>query len=68
MLGFKVPDRIRIYYRSSPRLDNALQTLAQYIKTETLAVDLTNQLQTGGYLETVDISGEECQIGIEQIQ
>jgi isoleucyl-tRNA synthetase len=66
--GFKVPDRIRIYYRSSPRLDNALQTLAQYIKTETLAVDLTNQLQTGGYLETVDISGEECQIGIEQIQ
>lgn len=66
--GFKVPDRIRIYYRSSPRLDNALQTLAQYIKTETLAVDLTNQLQTGGYLETLDISGEECQIGIEQIQ
>jgi len=65
---FKVTDRIRIYYRSSPKLENALRTMAQYIKTETLAVDLINQFQKGDYSETVDINGEGCRIGIERMK
>jgi isoleucyl-tRNA synthetase len=39
--GLDIADRIRLYYTASEQLNIAIQTFSDYIKEETLAVDLT---------------------------
>jgi len=68
--GFDVTDRIRIYYRSSDRLAEALESMADYVKQETLAKEIkrvpdaekTNLSLTGS-----DINGEKSEIAVEKI-
>ncbi|MFN0156564.1 MAG: isoleucine--tRNA ligase [Bacteroidota bacterium] len=64
--GFLVTDRINIYYKTSERMDKAIQEMAPYIKSETLAVDVTNDLRPGEFSAVLDINGEKIEAGIER--
>jgi len=64
--GFQVTDRIAIYYRSSERLSSALQNMTEYIKTETLAVELSSNFKSGEHAAVQDINGEAAEITIER--
>ena len=67
--GFKVTDRIHIFYTSGKKLSVALktQTLAEYVKRETLAVDLIESSDAKGYAADWDINGERCSVSIERV-
>jgi isoleucyl-tRNA synthetase len=63
--GFRVTDRIKIFYSSSDKLDRALRRMAEYIETETLAMFLINELEKAPQSEELDINGEQCRLRIE---
>ncbi len=65
--GFDVTDRIKISFKSSDRLVSALQLQHQYVKNETLAVDLDAAGNRGEYSASVDINGETCEISVERV-
>jgi isoleucyl-tRNA synthetase len=67
--GFEVTDRIKIYHHSSERLSAAVGSLAEYVKQETLAVDiLPINLSNGSRRSTkVEINGEETEVAVERI-
>ncbi|MEX2115763.1 MAG: isoleucine--tRNA ligase [Bacteroidota bacterium] len=67
--GFEVIDRIRIFYHSSDRLKKALDRMMQYVKEETLALEV-HLLEKGGTRTAPaqeDINGELCEIVLEKV-
>jgi isoleucyl-tRNA synthetase len=64
--GFEVTDRINIYYRATQKLHAALQRMANYIKSETLAVELCDVYRAGHYTSKLDINGQEVEVGVER--
>lgn len=66
--GFEVTDRIRIFYRSSDRLQKALERMMRYVKDETLAVEVhvLEKSGTRSGLAQEDINGELCEIALEK--
>jgi len=65
--GFEVTDRIRIQYSSDKKLSDALKTLIEYVKHETLATDVTEASGMQGYTADWDINGERCSVSIERV-
>lgn len=63
--GFEVTDRIAIHFRASSRLAHALLTMSDYIKRETLAVELSEKTLNGQAIRH-DINGEPADIVIEK--
>jgi isoleucyl-tRNA synthetase len=63
--GFEVTDRIAIHFHASTRLAQALLTMSEYIKNETLAVELV-ETTLNGRATTLDINGEPADIVIEK--
>ncbi len=64
--GFQVTDRIRIYYKSEDTLLNkALTDFHEYVKTETLADEMTYAVSDGEKLQHQLINGIKCKIGVE---
>ena len=61
---FQVTDRIAIFYRAGERIDRVVQSMASYIKNETLAVELSGHLETGEYSSTFDINGEPVEAAV----
>jgi isoleucyl-tRNA synthetase len=67
--GFEVTDRIKIYYNGEDQLKNVLTAQGEYVKRETLAVELVGSLpQSGGSPVKCDIDGKECWITIERVR
>ncbi len=64
--GFAVTDRINIHFRASDALRSAIQRMTDYIKTETLAVELVDGSHSGEYSSTLEINGEEVEVGVER--
>ena len=64
--GLEVTDRIKIYYRTTPRLEAALGRLTPYVQQETLATDLSNSPPAGLSLVDEDVNGERASIGIQK--
>ena len=64
--GFHVKDRIAVYYHGSEKLERAVQSMSSYIRSETLAVELSNVFAPGDYSATLDVNGEEARVGIER--
>jgi isoleucyl-tRNA synthetase len=64
--GFGVTDRIHIYYKASTKLQEILNSMATYIKNETLAVELSDSFQKGEHDVKLDINGEGVKVGIER--
>jgi isoleucyl-tRNA synthetase len=67
--GFEVIDRIKIFYRSSDRLKKALEQMMQYVKDETLAVEvhILEKDVPGAHQAKEDINGELCEIALEKV-
>ena len=65
--GFEVVDRIRIHYDGPTKINRAIQKQADYIKRETLAVDLFEKSINGAFTKEWKINGEPIVISIERI-
>ncbi|MBI5476459.1 MAG: isoleucine--tRNA ligase [Ignavibacteriales bacterium] len=65
--GFDVTDRIRIKFKPSERLRNAISGLTEYIKNETLAVEIGEEVSAKSFTADQDLNGEICTIAIERV-
>jgi isoleucyl-tRNA synthetase len=68
--GFEVTDRIRIRHSSSDRLTKALDRMTEYVKQETLAVDLQaipHEEALKYSSKSEDINGEQSVIAVVRI-
>ena len=65
--GLSVTDRIRIYFESSDRVADAIGRMSAYIKSETLATQLSAGKNSAEHWEKLEIDGESCEIGISKI-
>ena len=67
--GFEVTDRIRVTYRASTGLDKALRNHEEWIRNETLALELQGAEDPDGELvETFDLENERLTIGVERVE
>ena len=64
--GLEVTDRIKIYYKTTARLDAALGRMAAYVRQETLATDVSSSPPQGLALVEEDVNGERASIGIQK--
>jgi isoleucyl-tRNA synthetase len=64
--GLSVTDRIRIYFESSGRLADAVKRMADYIKSETLATQVSTGRDSAEHWQKWEIDGEPCEIGISK--
>jgi isoleucyl-tRNA synthetase len=64
--GFSVTDRIRIYYESSDKVAGAISRMSDYIKSETLAMQINTGRDSAEHWEKWEIDGEPCEIGISK--
>jgi isoleucyl-tRNA synthetase len=64
--GLSVTDRIRIYFESSDRLTGAVDRMSDYIKSETLAMQLQSGRDSAEHWQDWEIDGEPCGIGISK--
>jgi isoleucyl-tRNA synthetase len=63
--GFRIEDRIAIYYQAGPTLWEVLETLGQYIKGETLSTELIEgEPPAEAHVQTFEIEGEEIILGL----
>ncbi|NUN68443.1 MAG: hypothetical protein HUU02_01880, partial [Bacteroidetes bacterium] len=65
--GLEVTDRIAITIAAGSVLSAALNGMAEYIRSETLAVSLSGGAVAGSARRQEEINGEQCDIGIEKI-
>jgi isoleucyl-tRNA synthetase len=65
--GLEVTDRISISFAAEELLSSALREMTEYIKRETLAVDVKEGIVPGGNAIQDDINGEKCEISIQKI-
>ncbi len=56
--GFEVTDRIEIAVQAPEKVANAIQEMAEYIKSETLALDIQFSLDNGEISREISIMGE----------
>ena len=65
--GLEIADRIRIFYKSTPELTQAVKENAAYISNETLTLELeeTDLEKVGNFTDSFD--GEELVLKIEKV-
>ena len=63
--GFAVTDRIRIHFKAPPRLSLAVEGMAAYVMSETLATHLDHDIKDNAV--KLDIDGDSCEIEIEKV-
>ncbi|MGB6122242.1 MAG: DUF5915 domain-containing protein, partial [Bacteroidota bacterium] len=63
---FAVTDRIAIFFEAPPGMRETLQNMGDYVKRETLAVDLCESASPGEYAATFEINGEALRVAIER--
>jgi isoleucyl-tRNA synthetase len=57
--GLDIADRIRLYYTATPKLTEAVQAFEEYIKAETLAVELKEEIAPTTWISVSDSFDEE---------
>ena len=66
--NFEVIDRIRIFFKSeSEKLKKAVFAFSDYIKNETLAVELIDNFYEAEYVKSWDVNDEPSEISIERV-
>lgn len=66
--GFDVTDKINIKFYGDREIVEAINNFNQYISTETLAEDLSeNKVHNGGFTQSWKIGEFECSINIEKV-
>lgn len=64
---FDVVDRITIGYEGSDKHDEAIESMKEYIKKETLADEVQQgSLEVSDFVKTWEIGGQECKISIRR--
>ena len=63
--GFNVVDRIKINYKGTEMFNKALSLFENYIKDETLAIEISER---DNAVEELDINGEKVKVKIERIE
>jgi isoleucyl-tRNA synthetase len=66
--GFQVMDRIRANVETTDRLKQAIKAFEEYVKKETLALELGFGPAKGEYLQEWDINGEKAKISVERVR
>jgi isoleucyl-tRNA synthetase len=66
--GFEVIDRIKVDIKTTPRLYKAIEVFDQYIRSETLAQDITKSEEKGELSKEWDINGEKAQISVTKVK
>ncbi len=66
--GFDVMDRIKVDIKSTPRLHKAVEAFDQYIKSETLAKEITKSGEKGELSKEWDINGEKAQLSVTRMK
>jgi isoleucyl-tRNA synthetase len=64
--GLEVTDRIRLAVRTSESLRARLTRMANYIRSETLAIEFSDNMRGMQHITRVDLNGETAEIGIER--
>ena len=57
----------RIYFECSDKVSGAISRMSDYIKSETLAMQIQTGRDSAEHWEKWDIDGEPCQIGISKV-
>jgi len=65
--GLSVTDRIRIHFESSPRVQDAVKRMSDYVKSETLANEVATGRNGAEHWTKWDIGGDTCEIGISKV-
>jgi isoleucyl-tRNA synthetase len=65
--GFEVMDRIKADIKATPRLYKAIEAFRQYIKSETLAEEISKSGDKGEFSKEWDINGEMAQISVARM-
>ncbi|MGO9481465.1 MAG: isoleucine--tRNA ligase [Candidatus Kryptoniota bacterium] len=65
--GFEVTDRIFIFTDCSDDFADAITKLSDYIKSETLAVELSTKFKDGEYFEDVEIEKQKFKISVSRV-
>ncbi len=60
---FNVADRITLYYNGDEEVDKCVNTFADYIKNETLSLEIVKK---ENLKELADLNGHECYIDVER--
>jgi isoleucyl-tRNA synthetase len=66
--GFEVMDRIKTHIKTTPRLNQAINAFEDYVKKETLSLELSLSQDKGERIEEWDINGEKAIISIERVR
>jgi len=61
---FEILDRINIYYNGDEEVRNAVKEFEDYIKNETLAIDI---IATNDNMELIDLNGHNVGIKVEKV-
>jgi isoleucyl-tRNA synthetase len=65
--NFEVTDRIKIFFKTdSKKLIEAIKKLENYIKGETLALDISEDFRIADHTKRWDVNGIPCEISIEK--
>jgi len=65
---FELTDRIRVQYTASPKLAAAIDAHAAWLRSEILAVELSeSKALSGDHLESFDIDNEELQVAVTRV-
>ena len=60
---FNVADRITLYYNGDEEVDKCVESFAEYIKNETLSLDIVKK---DNLTEKCDLNGHDCYIDVER--
>ncbi len=63
---FEMNDRIHLYFEGSDKIKQAFVEHADYIKAETLSLDICDQVETGVIAKEVKLSGEKVKLGVKK--
>jgi isoleucyl-tRNA synthetase len=66
--NFDLTDRIKIYYKTDAKLKNAIRENLEYLKTETLAIEILEGMASGEIQNTLNVNGIETHIALERIK
>jgi isoleucyl-tRNA synthetase len=66
--GFEVMNRIKVDIKTTPRLYKAIEVFDKYVKSETLAEEITKSGEKGEFSKEWDINGEMAQISVARVK
>jgi isoleucyl-tRNA synthetase len=65
---FNLVDRIKIFYQTGDKLKEAIHDNLEYLKTETLAVEVSESTVQGDIEEVLDINGIETRVTLQRVK